>query len=257
MSIRTGSGITAFMTTRREKLRHATVEEIKSIAWEMIQGNIPVTIHSITRQMGMTAPAFYTYFKSREALMAELVRDSLDQFHRALTAPFPPESSRDITGIIFTTFIRYRRWAVRHPSAFSMFAGRPVPGIPQNHGRAAFPAEQGHRLFFELFEQARCRGHLQIPESTKVLNNAPPGYAAMLASVKEALNLDAGPEVIHRVIQVVGLVHGLISMELSDRFSEMVEDGELMFTIQVSEALERAGFIQKPLPDHGPAAVQK
>jgi len=242
LSIRNLSGITHPMTTRREKLRQATVEEIKSIAWDLLGQNQTVTIHSITRQMGMTAPAFYTYFKNREALMAQLVEDALDAFYSALTAPFSSKEKKNTATIIFTTFIRYRQWAVANPSAFSLFAGQPVSGLGTDNGAQAELADRGYKLFFNLFDRAEKAGGLILPKA-----DFPTDYSKMLAAVKERLALDAGVDLIHHVIQVTGLVHGLISMELSHRFTGMIENPELLFASQLSDILGRTGLINKML----------
>ncbi|MCG8618231.1 MAG: TetR/AcrR family transcriptional regulator [Desulfobacterales bacterium] len=228
------------MTTRREKLRQATVEEIKSLAWDLLGQNQTVTIHSITRQMGMTAPAFYTYFKNREALMAELVRDALEAFYTALTAPFSRKEKQDISTVIFTTFVRYRQWAVTNPSAFSLFTGQPVSGLSADSRAEAELAERGYKLFFDLFERAEQEGVLILTEA-----DFSSDYLKMLTAVKERLKLSADINLIHMVIQVTGLVHGMISMELSRRFDGLIENPELLFSSQLSDVLKRAGFINR------------
>ncbi len=223
------------MTTRRERLRQATIEEIKTIAWDMLKQNQTVTIHQITRQMGMTAPAFYTYFKNRDALMTQLVKDSLDSFHQALTAPFKKQEARDVGLKIKTTFKRYRAWAIENPNAFSLFAGRPVEAFESED--VSILATRGYRLFFDLFEEADRAGVINCP----LPMNFSSDYETQLACLKKDLTLNLDIALIHQVIHIIGLVHGLISMELSQRFNSMVEDVDILFDAQLESGLSGIG----------------
>ncbi len=226
------------MITRRERLRQATIEEIKTIAWEMLKQNQTVTIHQITREMGMTAPAFYTYFKNREALMTELVKDSLDSFHQALTAPFKKQTQKDIGLKIKTTFIRYRAWAIENPNAFSLFAGRPVTGFASGENPVSILATRGYRVFFDLFEEADKAGVIRLPDAGHLSTD----YTTILDRIKKELKMDLNPALIHQAIHIISLVHGIISLELSQRFNSMVEDGDVLFDAQLVSALFGIGL---------------
>ncbi len=226
------------MTTRRERLRQATIEEIKAIAWDMLRQNRTITIHQITREMGMTAPAFYTYFKNRDALMTELVKDSLDSFHKALTAPLNKQTQNDVGLKIKTTFIRYRAWAIENPNAFSLFAGRPVAGFTSGENPVSILATRGYRLFFDLFKEADKAGVIRLPDTGHLSTD----YTTILDRIKNELKLDINPALIHQAIQNISLVHGLISLELSQRFNSMVEDGDALFDAQLVSALSAIGL---------------
>ncbi|MCG8633385.1 MAG: TetR/AcrR family transcriptional regulator [Desulfobacterales bacterium] len=223
------------MITRREKLRQDTIREIKTIAWDMLKQNRPVTIHEITRQMGMTAPAFYTYFKNRDALMTGLVKDSLDSFHNALTAPFNTQEARDTGLKIKTTFTRYRAWAIDNPNAFSLFAGREVEGF--GSGDITILASRGYRVFFDLFKEADRAGMVSLSSGLNFSSD----YETQLEGIKKELDTDLDIALIHQVIHIVSLVHGLISLELSGRFNTMVTDGKILFEAQLESVLSGFG----------------
>ena len=61
--------------TRRERLRRQTVDEIVERALELVDtgGAHGLSIASVSKAMGMTPPALYHYFASREALLDALV----------------------------------------------------------------------------------------------------------------------------------------------------------------------------------------
>src|SRR5215510_16201657 len=64
--------------TRRERVRAATIEEIKATALRLMhdQGSADLRFSDIAREMGMTAPALYRYFSDRDALLSALVADA-------------------------------------------------------------------------------------------------------------------------------------------------------------------------------------
>ena len=76
------------MQTRRERVRHAAIDEIKSLAWDIAhkKGIEDVTIHAITKRMGMTPPAFYSYFKGRDELMRSLLYDTYEAYQQTMEA---------------------------------------------------------------------------------------------------------------------------------------------------------------------------
>lgn len=219
------------MITRRQKLRQATIDEIKTIAWDMLKQNKPVTINHITREMGMTAPAFYSYFKNRDALMAELVIDSLNSFHRALADS--QNTSSDIPQQIKDIFMGYRHWAITNPNAFGLFAGRSVFGFNSGDHEVSSMAIRGYKIFFRLFDQAYTNKLITIPDSKHFAKT----YWDQLNQIKIKLDIDTCAGVIHQVIQITGLVHGLISLELSNRFINIMEGGDVLFENQLTSAL--------------------
>ncbi len=72
--------------TRRERIRVSTLEEIKSTAWKQAaeQGAASLSLRAIAREMGMTAPGLYRYYKDRDALVTALLMDAFDSFSTAL-----------------------------------------------------------------------------------------------------------------------------------------------------------------------------
>ncbi len=224
------------MITRRQKLRQATIDEIKTIAWDMLKQNKPVTINHITREMGMTAPAFYSYFKNRDALMADLVIDALNSFQKALVDK--ADTGSDIPGQIKDIFMGYRRWAITNPNAFGLFAGRSVSGFDPGLHEVSSLAAQGYGIFFKLFNQAYTNKLISIPDSKSFPNT----YWDQLNQIKRKLGIDTLPGVIHQVIQIIGLVHGLISLELSGRFIYLVKEGDVLFETQLISALSLMGL---------------
>src|SRR4249920_1389354 len=67
----------ASQSTRRQRVRAATTAEILGSARELLVagGTESVTLRGIASSLGMTAPALYRYFASRERLLGALIDD--------------------------------------------------------------------------------------------------------------------------------------------------------------------------------------
>src|SRR5687768_8132657 len=74
--------------SRRERVRAATVDEIKQTALHLMQdqGTIDIRFSDIARVMGLTAPALYRYFADRDELLTAMVVDSFDDLAATLAA---------------------------------------------------------------------------------------------------------------------------------------------------------------------------
>lgn len=72
---------------RRERVREATVTEIKQAAHGQLVAGGPtaISLRAIARDLGMTAAALYRYFPSLDALVEELCADCYDQLTESVT----------------------------------------------------------------------------------------------------------------------------------------------------------------------------
>src|SRR5215211_8572265 len=71
----------AIPPSRRDRGRADTVREIKMTARQVLvdQGVDGLALRAVAREMGMTAPALYRYFASREDLVENVVADLYDE----------------------------------------------------------------------------------------------------------------------------------------------------------------------------------
>ena len=78
--------------TPRERYRTQVRAEIKERAWEQIAtaGASALSLNAIAKQMGMSGPALYRYFASRDELITELIRDA----YRSLADTFRAAAER-------------------------------------------------------------------------------------------------------------------------------------------------------------------
>ncbi|MBW8487688.1 TetR/AcrR family transcriptional regulator [Actinomadura parmotrematis] len=112
----------------RERYRRQVREEIKTLAWEQVAttGASALSLNAIAKRMGMSGPALYRYFGSRDELITELVldayRDLSGTCRTAADGPTAPEARLSAVATALRT------WALDAPHRYLLIFGTPVPG---------------------------------------------------------------------------------------------------------------------------------
>ena len=105
----------------RERFRAQVRDDVKRAALDQLADAGPegLSINAIARELGVSGPALYRYFASRDALLTELIADAYDDLADTLAA-----APRDVAA-----FARaYRAWAVAQPHRYRLLYGPPLPG---------------------------------------------------------------------------------------------------------------------------------
>ncbi|MET8567543.1 TetR/AcrR family transcriptional regulator [Streptomyces sp. NPDC004783] len=110
--------------TPRERYRAQLRTEIKERAWEQIAaaGAPGLSLNAIAKHLGMSGPALYRYFASRDELITELIRDAYRSLADTLRAT--AASGADLAGLGHAL----RAWALDDPQRYFLIYGTPVPG---------------------------------------------------------------------------------------------------------------------------------
>lgn len=143
--------------TRRERTRAATRAEILDAARRLLieGGTERVTLRGIAGELGMTAPALYRYFDSREALIGALCDQLYDELADVLVAARDKDTDAPLKQRFLVTSHAFRTWALAHRPEFGLLFGAPVPGVMVVEPTAATPnADRGQRfggVWLELF----------------------------------------------------------------------------------------------------------
>jgi AcrR family transcriptional regulator len=111
--------------THRERLRALTVGEIKEQAYAQIAegGPAALSLSGIARAMGMSGPAMYRYFASREDLMATLVTESFEDLADRLTDVAADAASQAPEGRLRAVAHGLRSWALAVPHRYRLVFG--------------------------------------------------------------------------------------------------------------------------------------
>jgi len=226
---------------RRERLRLATIDEIKQVAREQLAKHGPagVSLRAVARGMGMTPSALYRYFDSRDALIEELAADAFRSLADALEVGFDGAPPGDQVGRWLGVTRAYRRWALEHAIEYTLIFVSPV--CLHMDIKSSPAGEHMHRSIAVLF---RCMAE-GIAEG--VLD--PSGYArqlspelrAKLADWRESAGVPFPVEGLAACLVCWTQLHGFLTLELFGHLPPPLGDVSDLFDQQMLDLLMRIG----------------
>ncbi|MGK5674011.1 TetR/AcrR family transcriptional regulator [Micromonospora sp. URMC 106] len=219
--------------SRRERLRTATVAEIKDAARRLlVTGGVEaISLRAIARDMGMTAPAIYRYFPSLEALVAALAGDLYDELRVRL------EAARDDAGAepvdqLLAMCRAFRAWAVAHSAEFGLIFGARVPGLDAFVDDCVDPDHPGAR-FGAVFVQPVIDLWRRSPFPTPPVELLQQHLGGRL----EPLRLSHGEvpiEVAYAFLSGWTRLYGLVAMEVFGQLTWAVTEAEALFELELT-----------------------
>ncbi|MFF4750933.1 TetR/AcrR family transcriptional regulator [Streptomyces sp. NPDC002514] len=208
--------------TPRERYRAQVRAEVKEHAWEQIAtaGASALSLNAIAKRMGMSGPALYRYFASRDELMTELITDA----YRSLADTFSAAagSGADLAGLAHVL----RGWALEDPHRYFLIYGTPVPGYHAPSDVTLIASE-----IMAVLLDACAALPSDRPESP---------LDTHLADHRQwAGEHPAPPAVLHRALIVWSRLHGVLSLELAGQFAGMDFDPALLYAAELDDLLAR------------------
>jgi AcrR family transcriptional regulator len=197
--------------TRREKLRDATREEIMSTAWKQIGevGASGLSLRGIAREMGVTAPALYRYYKDRDALVTALLMDAFGSFTSALEAGRDSRKADDHAGRFSAMGKAYFQWGVSNPQRYMLLFGTPIRGYM--FAEELGPVAQRSFLVLQgVIGETHAAGKI-VGEVTAV--RLPTKLKAQYEALSR-MGMPYGPLVTHLALSVWSSIHGITSLYL-------------------------------------------
>ncbi|MEV1329999.1 TetR/AcrR family transcriptional regulator [Micromonospora costi] len=113
----------------RERYRAQVRAEIKEAALEQVAsgGAGAVALNGIAKRLGVSGPALYKYFRSRDELLTELILDAYADLAAAVTAAADATAGAPARARLHALAAAYRDWARAHPQSYLLLAGPPSP----------------------------------------------------------------------------------------------------------------------------------
>jgi len=235
--------------SRRDRVRAATAGEIKQTARRILvaEGPEAVSLRAIAREMGMTAPALYRYFSSREDLVRHVCGDIFTEIAtdvRAASARAAQESGGDVTAKLIAACREFRHWALTHREEFGLLFGTPLPGLEALHNDkidecALDFASSWITLFLELWQ----RHPFPVPADDQI----EPGLLSQLARYIDGLGVDLPAGAALTFLRCWVHLYGMVSLEVFGHLHFALDDAAPMFEITLGEL---AGLValDYPLP---------
>jgi AcrR family transcriptional regulator len=230
--------------SRRDRVRAATVEEIKTTARRLLVADGPeaVSLRAIGRAMGMTAPALYRYFGSREDLVkhvcADIFTEIAGEIHGAIVKA-SEASGGDITAKLSAACGAFRSWSLAHRPEFGLLFGTPLPGIETLHDHVVDEgADKFSGEFLALFYELWTRHPFPVPADGEI----EPGLVAQLARYRDGLGVDLPVGAILIFLRCWVRLYGMVSLEVFGHLHFALDDPSPMFDYTTAEIRELLGL---------------
>jgi AcrR family transcriptional regulator len=234
--------------SRRDRVRAATTGEIKETARRILvaEGPEAVSLRAIAREMGMTAPALYRYFSSREDLLRQVCGDIFSEIAagiRAAAGRAAEESGGDVTAKLIAACREFRHWALTHREEFGLLFGTPLPGLePLHNDKTDECAMEFAGSFITLFLELWQRHPFPVPADEQI----EPGLVAQLARYVAALGVDLPIGAALVFLRCWVRLYGMVSLEVFGHLHFALDDAAPMFEITLAELAGLVGLDYRP-----------
>jgi AcrR family transcriptional regulator len=231
--------------TRRDRLRAATVQEIVRTARRLLveQGQDAVTLRAIAREMGMTAPALYRYFDSRQELLSHVIGDLFNDLTDALRDAIGAVPPGDLAGRFLAAAREFRGWGLDHRQEYALLFGNPLPDLDIEPGD--FAAECGRRfgqtfltLFLELWHQS--------PFPVRPAEEIDPGLRRQLERYRTWLGGSLPPGAMLTFLQCWVRLQGSVSLEVLGHLGFALDDPTPLFELMLADMAPHLGLQYRP-----------
>ena len=198
-------------STLRERYREQVRLEVKEAALAQLAqaGPAGVSISAIGKQLGVSGPALYRYFASRDELLTELVLDAYRDLAASMAAADDP--GQDPHARLVAIVRAYRAWALAQPHRYRLLYGPPLPGYDAHAQRLVDAAQESMNLLAGVVGQLG--------------DGPPPGVAGPLATQladwARRRDLSVSPATALRAIGIWSCVHGIVSLEIGGNFASI------------------------------------
>ena len=210
--------------TPRARYRAQIREEIKTQALRQLAeaGPAGISVNAIGKELGVSGPALYRYFSSRDDLLTELVIDAYTDLGTTVAAAVAATTSR-AERAAFEAFVRaYRAWALAQPHRYQLLFGSPLPGYDANAERLVEASQAAMDLLVKV---------LPVPgPETK----PPQRLASEIERWLAARGIVGDAATGHAALRVWWRVHGFLSLEIAGSFASMGLDPDALFELELA-----------------------
>lgn len=229
--------------TRRADNRAATESAIRASARELLvsDGVTGVTLRPIARSVGLTAPALYRYYPSREHLLRDLIADLYDELGDALETELAAAkgAGADLTARFVTATQGFRRWALQHPAEFGLLFATPISTVLKDEDeRLNACGQRFGAIFLGLFAE------LWVCEPFPIQPDAglDPRLAAQLRRWADTDGIELPLGALAIFLACWTKLYGLICMELFGHLGFALDDVDPMFDQMLTELAGMLGL---------------
>ncbi|WP_415977290.1 TetR/AcrR family transcriptional regulator [Rhodococcus sp. 077-4] len=220
-------------TTRRERYREQTINEIKTLALAQVVegGEAAVSLNAVAKQMAMSPGALYRYFDNRESLVSALVVEAFNALadHLEGVAATRSTAANRLRGLGRA----YRAWALANPNLYRLiFETVSIAGPALASDGIVAASQRSMNLFLQVLADAAVRANLDL--SVEFTEQA------------EAWGLRADRSELSASTLTMALLlwtrlHGLVSLEMGQHLQATGVTPGLLFDLELDLLVQMTG----------------
>jgi AcrR family transcriptional regulator len=230
--------------SRRDRARTETLRDIRDAARRVLveQGVDGLALRAIAREVGLSAPALYRYFASREELVERVVADLYDELCDLL------EIERDAVdpsrpGLQMLVVARaFRTWAITHPAEFGLLFGNAADGVVPDEGVGDGPAARAGRRFGGVFAALFAAVHLRHAFPVPADDDLDPDLVVQLRTWGARLPVELPLGVMAVFLSCWVRLYGLVCMEVFGHLRFALADAGPLFEAEMRAVGEALGI---------------
>lgn len=212
--------------TMRERYRAQVRGEVKQAALGQLAESGPdgLSVSAIGKQLGVSGPALYRYFASRDELLTELVIDAYHDLADALGAAADQPAGLEPRARLEALAHAYRSWALAQPHRYRLLFGPPLPGYDAHTQRLVDASQAAMNQLLDVLRELRDDTAAPPPQP----------LAAQLTAWAQTHDPGTSPATALRAVLTWSRLHGLVSLEIAGNFASMGLDPDQVFAAQLA-----------------------
>jgi AcrR family transcriptional regulator len=210
--------------------------EIRSAAWQQIaaKGAAALSLRGIARTLGITAPAIYNYYPSRDDLVTALIVEAFTSFAAALEKALEGVPAGAHRGRLWALGLAYRDWGIAYPQRYLLIFGTPLPGYEAPEAVTSPAAARALDVLVHVLAAAQQARQLRLDPALV----PSPEVSAMLSAWRKARAASVHPEVLALALSIWGQVHGLVMLELGNQFPPDITNPGALYEREVERLIQ-------------------
>lgn len=215
------------LANKRSQMRDEIIQAIKAAAWQQMteQGTAGLNLRQIARDLGVTAPAIYTYFPSRDDLITALIVDAFTQMGDAMEQAANQAADHPLMRMLAGVYA-YRQWAVENPVGFQLIYGNPIPGYSAPAEITTPLSRRQMGVLAYWFGEAIKAGDVELAQIEASLDGV---ILAQIRSYGEESGMPGPPAMIYWLTRGWAHIHGMVMLEIFHHSPNLVGDAERFY----------------------------